>query len=227
MSRYGDGRVFTVQNLQNPLRRARLRRGLSLDEVAVRTLLSPRILRVLDEGRFGELPGGVYARSHVRAYASVVQLDPDAAVAELSAELPIAEDPFPAMLAIVRAGDPAWLIALEDAPAAAAAWVNSLKARLGARVPGRETCKRTAVDGSILLLLQAAVTGLTAWMCGIHVQSLLASAGAALAVTWGIQVSLYLAVASCLRRVRTGVIVKIPPMRLPYASFHLHHSRHA
>ena len=64
-------------------------------------------------------------------------------------------------------------------------------------------------------------------MCGIHVQSLLASAGAALAVTWGIQVSLYLAVASCLRRVRTGVIVKIPPMRFPYASFHLHHSRHA
>ena len=155
------------------------------------------------------------------------KLDPDAAVAELSAELPIAEDPFPAMLAIVRAGDPAWLIALEDAAAAAAAWVNSLTARLGARVPGRDTCKRTAVDGSILLLLQAAVTGLTAWMCGIHVQSLLASSGVALAVTWGIQVSLYLAVASCLRRVRTGVIVKIPPMRFPYASFHVHHSRHA
>jgi hypothetical protein len=219
--------VFTVQNLQNPLRRARLRRGLTLDEVGARTLLSPRILRVLDEGRFGELPGGVYARSHVRAYASVVELDPDAAMAELSAELPIAEDPVPAMLAIARAGDPAWLIALEDAPAAAAAWVDSLTARLRARVRGRDLLKRTVADGSILLLLQAAVTTLTAWMCGIDVQSLLASAGTALAVTWGIQVSLYLAVASCLRRVRAGVIVKISPIRFPDASFHLHQSRHA
>jgi hypothetical protein len=216
-----------VQNLQNPLRRARLRRGLSLDEVGARTLLSPRILRVLDEGRFGELPGGVYARSHVRAYASVVELDPDAAMAELSAELPIAEDPFPAMLAIARAGDPAWLIALEDAPASAAAWVDSLMARLGARVTDRDTLKRTAVDGSILLLLQIAVTALTAWMCGISVQSLLASAGSALAVTWGVQVSLYLAVVSCLRRVRAGAIVKISPIRFPDASFHVHRSRHA
>ena len=173
-----------MQNLQNPLRRARLRRGLSLDEVGARTLLSPRILRVLDEERFDELPGGLYARSHVRAYALVVELDPDAAMAELSAELPIAEDPFPAMLAIARAGDPAWLIALEDAPAAAAAWVDSLMARLGARLTDRDTLQRTAVDGSILLLLQAAVTALTAWMCGISVQSLLASAGTALAVTW-------------------------------------------
>jgi hypothetical protein len=64
-------------------------------------------------------------------------------------------------------------------------------------------------------------------MCGIDVQPLLASAGAALAVTWGIQVSLYLALASCLPRVRTGVIVKIPRMRFPYALFHVHHSRHA
>ena len=216
-----------MQNLQNPLRRARLRRGLSLDEVGARTLLSPRILRVLDEGRIGELPGGVYARSHVRAYASVVELDPDAAMAELSAELPIAEVPFPAMLAIARAGDPAWLIALEDGPAAAAAWVDSQRARLVARLPDRDALTRTAVDGSILLLLLAAVIALTAWMCGMPVQSIPALAGTALPVTWGIQVSLYLAVASCLRRVRTGVIVKISPIRFPDASFHVHRSRHA
>ena len=57
---------------------------------------------MLDEGRFAELPGGLYARGYVRAYAVAVGLDPDRAVDELSPQLPIAEDPIPRMLAIAR-----------------------------------------------------------------------------------------------------------------------------
>jgi Helix-turn-helix domain len=217
-----------VQNPQNPLLRARLRRGLSLTEVGARTRLSPRVLRVLDEGRFGELPGGFYARGYVRAYASAVDLDPDQTVDELSAQLPIAEDPIPRMLAIARTDDPDWLITLEDARAAASAWVGTLTARIRAQVPSGDSLRVAAIDGSILVVLQAILTLLTAWTCGVQVQSLLTSAGLALAAVWGLQVGVYLVLATRVRHLRTGVVLRIPQLRLPEAiSFAAHQSRHA
>jgi hypothetical protein len=217
-----------VQNQQNPLLRARLRRGLSLADVGARTRLSPRVLRVLDEGRFAELPGGLYARGYVRAYASAVDLDPDETVSELSPQLPIAEDPIPRMLAIARTDDPDWVITLENARTSAEAWVDTLAARLRARLPTRNSLRAAALDGSILVVLQAILTLLTAWTCGVQVQSLLRSAGLALAGVWGLQVGVYLLLATRVRRLRTGVVLRIPQLRLPEAvSFAAHQSRHA
>jgi hypothetical protein len=217
-----------VQNPQNPLVRARLRRGLSLEQVGARTLLSARVLRLLDEGRFGELPGGLYARGYVRAYASAVDLDPGQTVDELSALLPIAEDPLPRMLEIARTDDPGWLITLEDASASVAAWAGAMKTGLRAHTPTRDALRMAALDGGILVALQAVVIGLTAWMCGVQVKSLLTSEGFALAAVWGVQVSLYLLLAARVRQVRSGVILRIGQIRLADAvSFALHQSRHA
>ena len=217
-----------MQNQQNPLLRARLRRGLSLTDIRDRTRLSPTMLRILDEGRFAELPGGLYARGYVRAYASAVDLDPDQIVDELSAQLPIAQDPIPMLRANARADDPAWLTALEDAQTSAEAWVESLTARLRKQIPTRDALKAAALDGSILVVLQAVLTMVTAWMCGVEVQSLLTTSGRGLAAMWGVQVSLYLSLAFWVRRRRTGVFLKIPHVRLPDAvSFGVHQSRHA
>ena len=58
------------------LRRARLRRGLELDDVARVTKINPTYLAFLEEGRFGELPARVYVRGFVAAYASCIGLDP-------------------------------------------------------------------------------------------------------------------------------------------------------
>lgn len=217
-----------MQNHQNPLLRARLRRGLSLTDVGARTRLSARVLQVLDEGRFGELPGGLYARGYVRAYALAVDLDPDQTVDELSPQLPIAEDPIPRMLAIARTEDPAWLITLENARASAGTWLENLTARLRAQVPSGHSLRSAAIDGSILVALQAILTAVTAWMCGVHVQLLLTSAGAALAAVWGLQVGVYLLLASRVRQRRTGILLRLPQFRLPEAmSFAAHQSRHA
>jgi cytoskeletal protein RodZ len=217
-----------VQNHQNPLLRARLRRGLSLTEVGARTRLSPRVLRVLDEGRFSELPGGLYARGYVRAYASAVDLDPGQTVDELSPHLPLAEDPIPRMLAIARTEDPDWLIRLGHAQASAATWLENLAARIRAQVPSRDSLRSAAIDGSVLLTLPAVLTMVTAWLCGVHVQVLLTSAGAPLAAVWGLQVGVYLALASRLRQGRTGILLRLPRFRLPEAiSFAAHQSRHA
>jgi len=58
------------------LRRARLRRGIDLDEVSRITKINAVFLSFLEEGRFGELPARVYVRGFVAAYAACIGLDP-------------------------------------------------------------------------------------------------------------------------------------------------------
>ena len=76
---------------------ARARKNLSLAELSSRASLSPAIVRKIDEGRFGELPPGLYARSYVRSFASAVGLDPAEALKEVVHLLPGAPDPLPVM----------------------------------------------------------------------------------------------------------------------------------
>lgn len=58
------------------LRRARLRRGIELDEVSRITKINTVYLSFLEEGCFAELPARVYVRGFVAAYASCIGLDP-------------------------------------------------------------------------------------------------------------------------------------------------------
>ena len=59
------------------LRSQRESRGISLEDVAVSTRVSPRHLQALEEDRFGELPGGVFSRGIIRSYAQFCGLDAD------------------------------------------------------------------------------------------------------------------------------------------------------
>jgi hypothetical protein len=68
----------------------------SLAEIAATTRLSPRYVKAIDEGRFEDLPVGIYARSYVRAFAGAVGLD-TAELAELLLLLPHPPDPLPAL----------------------------------------------------------------------------------------------------------------------------------
>jgi curved DNA-binding protein CbpA len=58
------------------LRRARLRRGLELEQIANTTKVNPTYLRFLEEEYFPGLPAPVYVRGFVVAYARCVGLDP-------------------------------------------------------------------------------------------------------------------------------------------------------
>jgi hypothetical protein len=66
------------------LHRARVTAGLSLEELARRTRISPGLLKLIDDGRFERLPGGIYARSYVRTVAQILSVDPDEAVRALT-----------------------------------------------------------------------------------------------------------------------------------------------
>ncbi len=64
------------------LRREREMRGISLDEIAASTKIGTRLLRALEDEQFDLLPGGIFNKSYVRAYARHVGLDEEQAVAD-------------------------------------------------------------------------------------------------------------------------------------------------
>jgi flagellar biosynthesis protein FlhG len=57
------------------LRRARLQRGIELDQIANVTKVSPAFLRGIEEEAYDELPAPVYVRGFLVAYARAIGLD--------------------------------------------------------------------------------------------------------------------------------------------------------
>jgi len=70
------------------LREAREKRGVSLQQIAVRTRISVMSLEALERSDLSRLPGGIFTRAFIRAYAQEVGLDPDRTIQEFIAELP-------------------------------------------------------------------------------------------------------------------------------------------
>jgi cytoskeletal protein RodZ len=64
------------------LKREREARNISLDDVAKSTKISKRHLRELEEERFKDLPGGIFNKGFVRAYAKHLGLNEDEMIAE-------------------------------------------------------------------------------------------------------------------------------------------------
>jgi len=62
------------------LKQTREQRGISLRQISTTTKISVGALEALERGDFSRLPGGIFSRAFVRAYASEVGLDPDQTV---------------------------------------------------------------------------------------------------------------------------------------------------
>jgi len=80
------------------LRREREMRGITLDEITESTKISRRHLEALEGEHFDQLPGGVFNKGFVRAYARFLGIDEDQAVADYttaSNEQPEPENKFP------------------------------------------------------------------------------------------------------------------------------------
>jgi cytoskeleton protein RodZ len=80
------------------LRREREMRGITLDEITESTKISRRHLEALETEHFDQLPGGVFNKGFVRAYARFLGIDEDRAVADYSTasnEQPEPENKFP------------------------------------------------------------------------------------------------------------------------------------
>ena len=77
------------------LKRARERKGLTLEQVANETRIPKRHLEALECDNLSALPNGFYRRAQVRAFARTVSLDQDVALGRLNREAPPALDPIP------------------------------------------------------------------------------------------------------------------------------------
>jgi len=73
------------------LKQARESRGISLRQIATSTKISTVALESLERGDLSKLPGGIFSRAFVRAYAIEVGLDPDEVVAQFLVELGVHE----------------------------------------------------------------------------------------------------------------------------------------
>jgi transcriptional regulator with XRE-family HTH domain len=64
------------------LRRIRIQRGVSLEQIAAATKVSASLWAGLERNDFSRWPTGIYARSYVREYATAIGEDPEATVDE-------------------------------------------------------------------------------------------------------------------------------------------------
>jgi len=64
------------------LKKARETRGITLDDVSLTTKIGTRFLRAMEEEHFEQLPGGIFNKGFVRAYARCVGIDEDQTVAD-------------------------------------------------------------------------------------------------------------------------------------------------
>ena len=70
------------------LRAAREAKHITLREIAATTKISVSALEALEENDVARLPGGIFTRAFVKAYASEVGLDPDVTMRDFMAQVP-------------------------------------------------------------------------------------------------------------------------------------------
>lgn len=72
--------LHIVGEFGDKFRKARERKELSLDDISNVTKISPRMLQAIEEEHFDQLPGGVFNRGFIRAYAKHLGLNSEDAV---------------------------------------------------------------------------------------------------------------------------------------------------
>jgi cytoskeleton protein RodZ len=64
------------------LKKEREKQGVTLEDISVSTKIGTRMLRALEEEHFEQLPGGIFNKGFIRAYARCLHIDEDQAVAD-------------------------------------------------------------------------------------------------------------------------------------------------
>jgi cytoskeleton protein RodZ len=85
-----------VESFGARLKREREQRKITLDEIAVSTKIGTRFLAAIEQDRFDQLPGGIFNKGFIRAYARHLGMDENQAIADfVAATEPILPEPLP------------------------------------------------------------------------------------------------------------------------------------
>jgi cytoskeleton protein RodZ len=77
------------------MQREREMRGITLEEISESTKISTRSLEALEHEEFDKLPGGIFNKGFIRAYARYLGIDEEQAVADFIAVAGDSEQPLP------------------------------------------------------------------------------------------------------------------------------------
>jgi cytoskeleton protein RodZ len=64
------------------LKKEREKQGITLEDIALSTKIGTRMLRALEEEHFDQLPGGIFNKGFIRAYARCLHMDEEQAIAD-------------------------------------------------------------------------------------------------------------------------------------------------
>jgi hypothetical protein len=158
-------RVSIAMEIHDRLRQARTERGEDFPSISRRSGVPERLLCLIEEGRFEDLPPGIYGRAAIRSYALALGLDSVDVLAACDGLLPAVEDPIGAMgrLRGVRPSKPPQS---QAEPQVAA----------GARCPDWRLAAAAALDASVIGTILLAVIGSATLMVRAPVVALAGSA---------------------------------------------------
>ena len=176
------------------LRCAREALGLDLVALEQRTRVRVHLLAAVENGRFDELPRGVYARAVVRAYASAVGIDPNRAVTAVATLLPVLEDPIDGIARVRGFSRPsAHPVApapdVADAPPTVPGPASVWPAIPSPLVVARSAA--AAIDGAVLASIGLTLLVLTAGVAGVSIDALLTFAAPALVTLFALIAGMY------------------------------------
>jgi cytoskeleton protein RodZ len=81
------------------LKKEREQKGISLEDISLETKIGTRLLRALEEEHFDQLPGGIFNKGFVRAYARHLGLDEEQTIADYMSAIgtppPVVEEASP------------------------------------------------------------------------------------------------------------------------------------
>src|ERR1700720_541778 len=78
----GGGKTAQVESFGARLKREREQRKITLDDISLATKIGTRFLTALEEEHFDQLPGGIFNKGFVRAYARCLHMNEDQAIAD-------------------------------------------------------------------------------------------------------------------------------------------------
>jgi cytoskeletal protein RodZ len=74
-------------DIGSKLKKVRIDKGISLREISSATKISLPVLEALERNDLARMPGGIFARGYIRAYAAELGLNPEEAVAEFRSQV--------------------------------------------------------------------------------------------------------------------------------------------
>ena len=205
---------MVCSDLHLRLRQARERRGLTLTAIARERGVRELNLELIERNAFEDLPTGLYGRTAVRAYASAVGLDADAALADVADRLRTPKDPIDGLARVRGIDRPASAGLWRDFAGALRAQAERRPKRSIAVAPGVarpsgvpaswRTPAAAVIDSALLIGIDAVLLALTALVAGVRPAEILHASLPSMVVVFVLIAGLYFVLLGGVRRATIG-----------------------